>query len=55
VKLDAAGPGKWLFDNAEDGDRKRRRWTNAATYAKEGTGNVIRLNFAAGQEEDWGE
>lgn len=55
VKVAATGPGKWLFDNAEDKALAKQRWAKGAAYAKDGTDNVIKLTFAAGEEEDWGE
>ena len=49
------GPGTWVFDNAEDKAALKRRWAKAAAYAKDGGDNVIRIDFTAGDEEDWGE
>ncbi|HUT60276.1 MAG TPA: hypothetical protein VNA25_20720, partial [Phycisphaerae bacterium] len=49
------GPGTWLFDNAQDPALQKRRWAKAAAYAKDGADNVIRLDFADADEEDWGE
>ena len=51
----ATGRGTWMFDNAEDPAVRGRRWAKAAAYAKDGADNVVRINFAAADEEDWGE
>jgi len=51
----ATGPGTWLFDNAEDPAVRARRWAKAAAYTKDGADNVVRIDFAAADEEDWGE
>ncbi len=51
----ATGPGTWVFDNAEEKALEKRRWNKAVAYAKDGADNVIRIHFAAGDEEDWGE
>jgi len=49
------GPGTWVFDNAEDPALLAPRWAKAASYAKDGADNVIKIDFAAADEEDWGE
>ena len=51
----ATGPGTWVFDNAEDPALRDRRWAKAASYAKDGADNVIKIDFAAADEADWGE
>jgi hypothetical protein len=50
-----AAAGAWLVDNAEDPARRARLWPGAVTYVKDGGANVLRVDFAAGKEEDWGE
>ncbi|MFH1420020.1 MAG: hypothetical protein ABII12_17230 [Planctomycetota bacterium] len=49
------GPDAWVFDNAEDPKRETRLWGEGASYAKDAKGHVIRIRFADGKEEDWGE
>jgi len=49
------GPAAWVFDNAETASLRAARWPAAASYAKDGKDNVIRIDFAAAAEEDWGE
>ncbi len=49
------GPDAWVFDNAEDPKRETQLWGKRAAYAKDGKGHVIKIRFAAGKEEDWGE
>jgi hypothetical protein len=50
-----SGPGTWVFDNAEDPKREGQLWGAGAAYAADADGRVIRIRFAAGKEEDWGE
>jgi len=47
--------GPWLFDDAEASVRLPLLWGNAAAYVQDDGANVIRLNFAAAPEEDWGD
>ncbi len=49
------GPGARVFDDAEDPKLEKRLWGRGATYAKDAQGHVIKLRFADGQGEDWGE
>jgi len=49
------GPDAWVFDNAEDPKRQTQLWGKRAVYAKDAKGRVIKIRFAAGREEDWGE
>ncbi len=55
VVLPPPGPDAWVFDDAEDPKRLRSLWGKPATYAKDAKGHVIRIRFAEGKEEDWGE
>ena len=49
------GPDTWVFDNAEDSQREAQLWGQDATYVKDAQGLVIKIRFADGKEEDWGE
>jgi hypothetical protein len=49
------GPDTWLFDNGEDPKRETQRWGEGVSYAKDAKGHLIKIRFAAGKEEDWGE
>lgn len=51
----APAAGAWVFDNAEHKAPAGKRWGPGAAYAKHGPGNAIKINFAAGEEQDWGE
>jgi hypothetical protein len=51
----ATGPGTWVFDNAKDPAVQARLWPEAVAYATDGEERVIRIDFAKGHEEDWGE
>jgi hypothetical protein len=55
VSAEVTAAGAWLVDNAEDPARRARLWPGAVTYVKDGETNVLRVDFAAGKEEDWGE
>jgi len=55
VQIVSTGPGKWLFDNAEDPALGKQRWDAAAGHAKDGDQRVIKISFAEGKLEDWGE
>jgi len=50
-----AGADTWVFDDAEDPQREARLWSQGAAYAKDATGHVIKMQFAAAEEQDWGE
>lgn len=47
-------PGTWVFDDAEE-TRRKQLWGKAVSYQADAGGKVIRINFAEGVEEDWGE
>ncbi|MCK4624483.1 MAG: hypothetical protein KAV00_04175 [Phycisphaerae bacterium] len=49
------GKDKWLFDNAENAALQKQQWGKAAAYARDGDNHVVRINFADGETEDWGE
>ncbi|HUW81688.1 MAG TPA: hypothetical protein VMZ31_02685 [Phycisphaerae bacterium] len=49
------GPDTWVFDDAEDPQRETRLWGKGAAYAKDAKGHVIKMQFAGGDERDWGE
>jgi len=51
----AAEAGAWLLDDAENPARRASLWGDAASYVEDDGANIIRLNFAAAAEEDWGE
>lgn len=53
VMPDAAD--RLIFDDAEDAKRGKLLWGAAAKYDRDGKDNVIRIRFADGKEEDWGE
>ena len=55
AKIATSGPGRWIFDDAEKKALAAQRWPKAAAYARDGSDNVIKINFAAGNEEDWGQ
>ena len=55
VSAEVTAAGAWLVDNAEDPARRARLWPGAVTYVKDGEANALRVDFAAGKEEDWGE
>ncbi len=49
------GPDAWVFDNAEKPKLRAELWPAAAAYAKDADAHVIKIRFAQGKEEDWGE
>jgi len=49
------GPDTWVFDDAEDSKRETQLWPKGAAYVKDAKGHVVKIRFAAGKEEDWGE
>jgi len=49
-----AGEGRWVFDNAQD-KSKAAQWPPAAAYAADGANHAVKIDFAAGKAEDWGE
>lgn len=49
------GEGVWVFDAAEDPAAEKKLWAAGAAYGKDGDANVVRIRFADGKEEDWGE
>jgi hypothetical protein len=51
----AASDRDWVFDNAEDAAQASRLWGKGARYVQDEGRNVVRLDFANGEEEDWGE
>lgn len=55
VKISTSGPGRWLFDDAETKTAEKQRWDKGAAYARDGSDNVVKIDFSAGEEEDWGE
>ena len=52
---EAGAAGTWIFDDAENSARCASLWGSGAAYVKDDGASVIRLNFAAAAEEDWGE
>ena len=52
---EAGAAGAWIFDDAENPDRCASLWGDAAAYVQDSGASVIRINFAAASEEDWGE
>jgi len=55
VKPPGAGPGRWVFDNAEAPASPGDRWGRGAKYVRVEKGRAVRLDLTAGEEEDWGE
>ena len=49
-----AGGGQWVFDNAQD-KSKAARWAAGVTYAADGADRVMKVDFAKGERQDWGE
>ena len=52
---EAGAAGTWTFDDAENPARRASVWGDAASYVQDSGASVIRINFAAAPEEDWGE
>lgn len=54
---EAASPAEkpLVFDDAETPARCSELWGEGAVYVKDEGSNVVRLQFAKGEEEDWGE
>ncbi|MDY0166755.1 MAG: hypothetical protein RBS80_09445 [Thermoguttaceae bacterium] len=50
-----AGPGTWVFDNAEDAAVRALRWPEAVAYTDDGKERVLSIDFTKGNEEDWGD
>jgi len=55
LEPEAGAAGAWIFDDAENPARRASVWGDAAAYVKDDGASVIRINFAAAAEEDWGE
>lgn len=52
----AIHPGDaWTFDDAEDPAKEKPLWGQGAAYSADGKNHVIKIRFAEGREEDWGE
>ena len=52
---EAGAAGAWIFDDAENPARRASVWGDAASYVQDTGASVIRVNFAAAPEEDWGD
>ena len=50
-----AGPDEWVFDDAEKAALLKQRWSKGAEYATDRSGHVVKINFADGEDQDWGE
>ena len=50
-----AGGGKWVFDDAENEAVAKQLWGPAGRYVAEDGNHVVKITFAEGREEDWGE
>ena len=55
VEIAPVGPGKWLFDNAEKKQLEKQLWGAGAAYATDGKDRVVKITFAGGEQQDWGE
>ena len=50
-----ADPDKWVFDDAEGAELFAKRWEEGAQYVADGSGHVVKIDFAEGEAQDWGE
>ena len=48
------GSDTFVFDNAED-PKRQVLWPKGVAYSVDGEGRLIKINFAEGKEEDWGD
>ena len=49
------GKGSWVFDNAEHDKAVSECWSKSAKYVSDGQNRAVQIQFATGEEQDWGE